>query len=259
MSGTSLEIIAEIHPQHGGDMGIAREMIREAKRNGADVAKFQLYDATALLGPAWEYLELDREQVARLKSWCDQEEIEFMASVFDQERLEWCQELDVARYKIASGTVARDPALCRAVLDCGKETIVSLGHWDGEEKPFGTEPRIHYLYCKAKYPAFYEDMGDFPDDFPAAGLAGYSDHTLGLEVPMLAIARGARIIEKHMTLDKTQTKPTEKAHVCSMIPAELARLRRDGGALYRARRAVADAASAAGPAAQGAPREAAVR
>ena len=243
-----LEIIAEIHPQHGGDMGVAREMIREAKRNGADVAKFQLYDAAALLGPAWEYLELTREQVGRLKAWCDQEGIEFMASVFDTERLAWCDELDVARFKIASGTVTKDPALCREVLDRGKETIVSLGHWQGPGKPFGDEARIHYLYCKANYPAFYEDMDDFPVGFEAAGLAGYSDHTLGLEVPLLAIARGARIIEKHMTLDKTQTKATEKAHVCSMTPGELAALRRDGGALYRARRAV-EAAGRDGPAA----------
>ena len=244
----SLEIIAEIHPQHGGDMGVAREMIREAKRNGADVAKFQLYDAEALLGPAWAYLELGRDDVRRLKAWCDQDGIEFMASVFDRERLGWCEELDVARYKIASGTVAKDPDLCGAVLDQGKETIVSLGHWDGLEKPFGQEDRIHYLYCKAKYPAFYEDMADFPDDFDAAGLAGYSDHTLGIELPLLAIARGARIIEKHMTLDKTQTKPTEKAHVCSMTPEELAVLRREGGSLFRARRAVVAATAAAGSA-----------
>lgn len=238
MSAMDLEIIAEIHPQHGGDMGVAREMIREAKRSGADVAKFQLYDADALLGPEWSYLQLERDEVARLKAWCDQEGIEFMASVFDQDRLGWCEDLDVKRYKIASGTVAKDPELCRAVLDRGKETIVSLGHWDRPEKPFGESDRIHYLYCKAKYPAFYEDMGDFPADFEAAGLAGYSDHTLGIELPLLAVARGARIIEKHMTLDKTQTKSTEKAHVCSMTPGELATLRREGGGLYRARRAV---------------------
>lgn len=238
MSVMGLEIIAEIHPQHGGNMGVAREMIREAKRNGADVAKFQLYDAHALLGPEWGYLQLERDEVRALKAWCDQDGIEFMASVFDPERLGWCDELDVARYKIASGTVANDPALCRAVLDRGKETIVSLGHWAGADKPFGENDRIHYLYCKSKYPAFYEDMDDFPDDFEAAGLAGYSDHTLGIELSLLAIARGARIIEKHMTLDKTQTKKTEKAHVCSMTPEELATLRREGGGLYRARRAV---------------------
>lgn len=234
----SLEIIAEIHPQHGGSMVAIREMIRQAKRNGADVAKFQLYDAEALLGPAWAYLELGRDDVGRIKAWCDEEEIEFMASVFDEERLGWVEEVGVARHKIASGTVRNDRALCEAILDLGKPTIVSLGHWEGPGVPFGESDSIDYLYCKAKYPALLDDMGDFPADFPAAGLTGYSDHTIGTDVCLLAIARGARILEKHFTLDKMRTKETEKAHICSMTPDELAEMRRTGGSLYRARRAI---------------------
>lgn len=236
----ALEIIAEIHPQHGGSMSVAREMIREAKRNGADVAKFQLYDAEALLGPSWRYLELQRDEVAQLRNWCAQEEIEFMASIFDATRLGWCVDLGVERYKIASRTVVEDPDLCREILDLGRETLVSLGLWEGEDKPFGNDPRIRYLYCKASYPALLEDLTDFPRDFPAEGLAGYSDHTLGIEVCLLAIARGANLIEKHMTLDKTQTKDTERAHVCSMTPQELHALSRTARALHRARRTVED-------------------
>ncbi len=242
-----LEIIAELHPQHGGSMPAARDLIREAKRNGADVAKFQLYDAERLLGPEWSYLELSREETARLRDWCEEEGIEFMASVFDRERLEWIEELGVRRHKIASGTVRNDPELSRAILDIGKETIVSLGHWREEEKPFGESDRIHYLECTARYPALLEDVDDFPEDFEARGLAGYSDHTLGVGVPLLAIARGARIVEKHMTLDKTQTKPTEKAHVCSMTPPELAELRRVGDSLFRTRRALQRGRSVSGP------------
>ncbi len=234
----SLEIIAEVHPQHGGSPFAIREMIREAKRHGADVAKFQLYDAEALLGPEWGYLELTRDDVFRIREWCDEEEIEFMASVFDEERLGWIEEVGVARHKIASGTVKNDRPLCQAILDLKKPTIVSLGHWSQPEKPFGESDRISYLYCKARYPALLDDMGDFPDDFAAAGLAGYSDHTLGTEVSLLAIARGARIVEKHFTLDKMRTKPTEKAHICSMTPDELAELRRTGGSIHRALRAI---------------------
>jgi sialic acid synthase SpsE len=237
-----LEIIAELHPQHGGSMVAIREMIREAKRGGADVAKFQLYDAAALLGAEWEYLELSREETGRIKEWCDEEEIEFMASVFDEERLEWIEALGVARHKIASGAVKNDPALCERVLGLGKPTIVSLGHWHGPEKPFGESDRIDYLHCKSLYPALLEDMGDFPADFAAQGLAGYSDHTLGLDVCLLAVARGARVIEKHFTLDKMRTRPTEKAHICSMTPPELAELRRVGGSMARTRRALEDAA-----------------
>jgi N,N'-diacetyllegionaminate synthase len=234
----SFEIIAEIHPQHGGSLMVAREMIRQAKLSGADVAKFQLYDAEKLLGHAWKYLELSWEDTALIKRWCDEEEIEFMASVFDEERLEWCERLNVGRYKIASPTVKNNRALCERILNLDKETIVSLGHWTGPEKPFGEDKRIHYLYCKSKYPALLEDMRDFPADFPAMGLAGFSDHTLGIDLCLLSIARGARIIEKHMTMSKMQIKDTEKAHICSMTPEELADLRWFGGSLYRTNQAL---------------------
>jgi N,N'-diacetyllegionaminate synthase len=236
---SNLLIVAELHPQHGGDFGLVREMIRTAKLNGADIAKFQLYDAVALLGSdQWRYLEFTQEQTAQVKQWCEEDDLEFMASVFDSERLQWCEELGVRRYKIASRTVVGDAALCRAILDLGKETIISLGSWTGDGKPFGTSDQVRYLYCKAKYPALLSDLGDFPEDFPGAGLAGYSDHTLGIEVPLLAIARGASIVEKHYTLDKTRGRATEKGHVGSMTPPELDDLRRTGGLIFRARRAI---------------------
>jgi sialic acid synthase SpsE len=233
-----LTIIAELHPQHGGDPGVTREMIRQARLNGADVAKFQLYDAAALLGPNWQYLELSQEQTAQVKQWCDEDGIEFMASIFERRRLDWCEELGVKRYKIASRTVTGDPELCKAILALGKETIISLGNWTGPGFPYGQSDQIKYLYCKARYPALMADMTDFPDDLPGNGLAGYSDHTLGIEVCLLAVARGAAILEKHFTLDKTRGRSTEKGHVGSMIPAELNDLRRTGGLMFRARRAI---------------------
>ena len=230
-----LEIIAEIHPQHGGDMGVLREMIRAAKQEGANAVKVQLYDARALLGEAWAYLELSRDQLERIRDWCEQERIELMASVFDAERYGWCRELELPRNKIASRTVKEDPALCAEIVASGKETLVSLGAWDSPDLPFADAPNVRHLYCKSRYPALWEDMSDFPVEFSVRAMAGYSDHTLGLDFCLLAIARGAQIIEKHFSLDKTRTRPTERAHVCSMTPAELAELRRIGGALYRAR------------------------
>ena len=229
-----LELIAELHPQHGGDMGVMREMIRAAKQGGADVVKFQLYDASSLLGDEWSYLELTQAQFETLRVWCDQERIELMASVFDHLRLDWCRDLDVRRYKIASRTAQQDPGLCEAIVAEGKETLISLGMWEHDELPFAGNPLVRHLYCKSKYPAMWDDMGDFPADFPGAGLAGYSDHTLGLDFCYLAISRGARILEKHFTLDKTRNRTTERAHICSMTPEELRELRRVGGSLYRA-------------------------
>ncbi|MCC7165030.1 MAG: N-acetylneuraminate synthase family protein [Anaerolineae bacterium] len=235
----TFEIIAELHPQHGGDKGTLREMIRQAKINGAHVAKFQLYDAPTLLGSdAWSYLQLTQEDVAQIKQWCDEDDIEFMASVFDATRLNWLEEIGVQRHKIASRTVTTDIPLCKAILATGKETIVSLGSWALPGKPFGDSDQLQYLYCKSRYPAFLSDMGDLPSDFPGAGLAGYSDHTLGIDVCLLTLARGARLVEKHFTLDKTRGKPTEKGHICSMTPDELLQLAQIGGALYRAQRTI---------------------
>jgi sialic acid synthase SpsE len=230
-----LQIVAELHPQFGGDMGVLREMVRTARYYGANVVKVQLYDARALLDERWSYLELSRSQFETLRTWCDQERIELMASVFDQNRLEWCRDLDLPRYKIASRTLRDDPGLCDAILSEGKETLVSLGFWDAPALPFADHPRVRHLYCKSRYPALWEDMADFPSDFRAQGLAGYSDHTLGLDFCYLAIAFGARIIEKHFTLDKTRNRDTERAHVCSMTPEELGELRRIGGSLSRTR------------------------
>jgi len=244
---SNLLIVAELHPQHGGDPGLIREMIRVAKLNGADICKFQLYDAVALLGSdQWRYLELTQAQTEQIKQWCDEDDIEFMASVFDHERLAWCEALGVRRYKIASRSVMGDPDLCRAVLALGKPTIISLGAWTGPGKPYGQSEQIQYLYCKAKYPELMSDLGDFPEDFAAAGLAGYSDHTLGIEACLLAIARGASVVEKHLTLDKTRGRPTEKGHVGSMTPDELNDLRRTGGLMLRARRAIAAAHAKSG-------------
>src|SRR3989344_8731298 len=111
-----LEIIAELHPQHGGDKEVIREMIRQAKSNGANAAKFQLYNAFALFGSRdWDYLEFTKTELSSLVLWCKEDSIEFMASIFDSERLQWCEELGVRRYKIASRTVTENPALCEDV------------------------------------------------------------------------------------------------------------------------------------------------
>ena len=234
-----LEIIAELHPQHGGDKDVIRKMIKDAKINGAQVAKFQLYDASKLFTSRdWDYLELKKEDVAELIKWCKEEDIEFMASIFDHERLGWCEELGVKRYKIASRTVTEDNDLCKAILNTGKETIVSLGMWKENIKPFGENPKIKYLYCIAKYPTLLEDVTCFPEDFKKEGLFGYSDHTIGIEMSLLAIARGANIIEKHFTLDKTRVRKTEKAHICSMTPEDLKILSTIGSQMFRNREAI---------------------
>jgi N-acetylneuraminate synthase/N,N'-diacetyllegionaminate synthase len=224
-------IIAEIGINHNGNLELAHELIRQARIAGADIAKFQFYDPYKIFGPQGSYpnaealaqaltVQFGYEDARRLKAWCGQEGIEFMASVFDLERFEWMESLGVARHKIAS-RAAQDRELCERVLGTGRETFVSLGFWTGSEVPY-RHANARYLYCVPKYPTPYEDLR-LPKSFADSWYAGFSDHTIGIEACLVAVGRGARILEKHFTLNKGLPGPD---HICSATPDELAELTR---------------------------------
>lgn len=194
--------------------------------NGADIAKFQFYDPDKIFGPKGTYpdkknyefaltVQFGFEQAKTLKKWCDEEGIEFMASVFDLERFEWMEELSVKRYKIASRSV-QDKELCGKILKTKKETFISLGFWSKKGVPYDYK-NARYLYCVPKYPCDYEDI-KLPKSFEKSIYHGFSDHTIGIEISLIAVARGSRIIEKHFTLNKGLVGPD---HICSMTPDEL--------------------------------------
>ncbi len=215
-------IIAEIGQNHNGDMAIARKMITAAKEGGADIAKFQLYNVDSIFPPSFEWYQeakeaqLNRQQVVALADWCQQTGIEFMASVFDTERVEWCQEIGMKRYKIASRSIY-EKQLIKAVAQTGKDMIVSLGMYQGKRFPrITTTGKVDFLYCVAKYPALPEDFNFLTVNFDK--YSGFSDHSLGIEAALVAMGRGARIIEKHLTLDKKMHGPD---HSGSMEPQEL--------------------------------------
>jgi sialic acid synthase SpsE len=218
-----VEIIAEIGQNHNGDMRLARQLIAAAKAAGASVAKFQAYEARALFpkeGNEWfDYncrTELSRADVEMLAAECARVGIEFMASPFDVERVAWLAGVGARRYKIASRSVTDRP-LVDACAATGRPLIVSLGMWCGEAFPPISAPGgVEFLYCISKYPTPLTDLKLGRVDFTR--YAGFSDHTVGVEAAMAALARGARIIEKHFTLDKSMYGPD---HACSMTPAEL--------------------------------------
>ena len=220
------EIIAEIGQNHNGDMEVAKSLIHAAKSHGADVAKFQLFDAEKIFtnhnDPWFAYnrqTQLNRTQVATLFEECRQAGIEFMASVFDAERLAWLEELGVCRHKIASRSI-RDKELIGKLCDTGKPLIVSLGMWDQAQFPtILARGPVDFLYCVAKYPAQLDELKLSSVDF--ARYSGFSDHSVGVHAAMVALARGARILEKHFTLDKKAYGPD---HACSMTPDELAQI-----------------------------------
>ena len=192
-------VVAEIGINHNGSIDVAHELIRQARIAGADIAKFQFYDPYKIFGPQGSHpdeatlkqalsVQFGFEQATRLKAWCDEEGIEFVASVFDVERFEWTERLGVTRHKIASRAL-ENQELCRRILATGQEVFVSLGFWQGAKVPFDA-PQARYLYCVPKYPCEYSDIA-LPKSFDDSIYDGFSDHTIGIEAALVAVGRGA--------------------------------------------------------------------
>lgn len=220
----SVFIISELHPQHSGSMKDIQTMILQSKLGGADAVKIQLYDTQKIHGNRLrEYLEVSKEELKDIKQYADSIGIELFASVFDIERIDWCEALDFKRYKIAGRSVS-DKNLSKAIISTGKPVYISLGMVDWKKGfPYEGE-QLTYFYCVAKYPAFLEDI-QMPKFSGKTQLLGYSDHSNGITACAFAVSKGALFIEKHFSLDKARQYSTEKAHLCSMDYNELAYLR----------------------------------
>jgi len=207
-------IIAEIGHNHNGNINLAFDMILEAKNCGADIVKFQLYDTDKIKKPFqsryWElkYAQLSKNEASLLAHHCIQEDIELMFSVFDTERVKWCEELNVQCYKIASRSI-NDTTLLRAIKKTGKPIIASLGMWNKKELP---KYKADFLYCVSEYPAYITGLPNFEI------YAGFSDHTIGCYWAREAIKKGAKIIEKHFTISKDLPGHNQKG---SANPQEL--------------------------------------
>jgi len=196
-------VIAEAGHNGNGNTRLNKLMIEEAKSCGANAVKFQLYD-TDKIKKSWQsrYMELKmaeltKEDLKELKRHADKVGIEFMASAFDCERVGWLEEVGVKRHKIASRSIY-DTDLIKCMEKTGKPIIASLGYW--KEKGFPKIKNSQLLYCISEYPA-YITTEQFPKKFDT--YSGFSDHTIGMYWAREAVKRGAKIIEKHFTLDKT--------------------------------------------------------
>ncbi len=216
LADKQMVLVAEIGLNHDGNFDLAYELIRQARMAGAELAKFQF---------GWrcnpgEINQIDEKQARQLKAWCEGIGIEMLASLITEEGLALAQGIGLQRYKIASRTVVDNPALCERILSEGKPTYVSLGMWDRPGFPFGQPDahRLHYIYCRSKYPTYPSDLTDFPPLFGSDGYYGYSDHCHGIAACLLAAARGARYIEKHFTLNKTSQ--VIRDHILSATPDE---------------------------------------
>ena len=217
-----MKIISEIGINHNGDFRKIEELIRQSAIGGADYAKFQLYDSIRVFGDeSRKKNEFTFQQVRQVKDICDVHGIEFFASVFDEEKIDWCEALDVNLYKIASRTVVKEPELCEKIIDTGKLVYVSLGMWENHWLPFGRK-NVKYFNCISKYPTSFLDLEKFHFDEDIVGL---SDHSYGPAYALYNIAHGAQVVEKHFTLNKGMEG---NDHIGSMDLAELKTIKEYG-------------------------------
>lgn len=225
-------IISEISNQWGGSMSIAEQMILQSKIGGADAVKIQLF------GDDWkperfkkelgkDYLSFDFSQVQRLVEYAKALDVDFFASPFDEERLDWCIDLGFSFIKIGNGVYKKFPDLVKKAIEFSSEKRRVLISLDGKEIekgcPFQPNENVSYLYTERKYPACLESIS--MPDFSKSFVSGYSDHAFGISACLFALARGAEIIEKHFTLSKSWQSASEAAHLCSMDFNELRMLR----------------------------------
>ncbi len=228
-----MEIVAEIGMNHEGNFDLAYELIRQAKLSGADVAKFQF----GWRDQPGEINQIDTERAIQLRHWCDYLGIEMLASVINDGALELVQAAKLTRMKVASRTVIDRPDLAEKVIALGKETFVSLGMWEGEDWPFGPpSDKLHYIWCRSKYPTYPEDMLGAPTHYALNTYYGYSDHCHGISACLLAISQGAQYVEKHFTLNKSSQ--VIRDHTLSATPDELQQLTQMGGELSKLVRAI---------------------
>ncbi len=253
-------IIAEAGVNHNGDLRLAREMVRAAKKAGADYVKFQTAKPELVISsfaPKAEYqksttgeaesqlemckaIHLPLEDYAGLKQLCEEEGIGFMSTPFDLISIDLLADLGQDWMKVPSGEITNLPYLRKIAL-AGQPVILSTGmatmgeiedavkiltgsHPDYPSESRLTTDDIIVLHCTTEYPCPYPDVNlrAMLSIRDRLGVrVGYSDHTRGLEVSLAAVAMGAEVIEKHFTLSRLLPGPDHKA---SLEPDELTSL-----------------------------------
>lgn len=243
-------IIAEAGVNHNGKLDIALKLIEAAAESQADFIKFQTFNPKNIVArnaPLAKYqkintqyknqvelledLVLSRDDYAILLDKCKECSIGFITTPFDIESLYFVNKLNIPFFKISSGDLLNVPLL-RELGQLKKTCILSTGMSNLFEIDFAInillkegmkEKDIHLLHCTTEYPCPPNEVNlnailTMKNSFPEIGSIGYSDHTEGITAPIVAVSLGAKIIEKHFTLDKSMQGPDHKA---SLIPSEL--------------------------------------
>jgi N-acetylneuraminate synthase len=249
--GSPVFIIAEAGCNHNGDFGLAKRLVDVAVEAGADAVKFQTFITDQLVTHNAEKadyqkkntgneqesqcamlkkLELSFDAFKVLKIHCEQNGIIFLSTPFDYASADFLEEIKIPAFKIASGDITNLPFLTY-IASKGKPVILSTGmstqgevHKASEIFTEKQDTPLILLHCTSEYPAPPEDINLYAMHTlynTCKVPVGLSDHSLGIEIALAAVALGARVIEKHITLDKELPGPDQRA---SLEPHELINL-----------------------------------
>ncbi|WP_257659166.1 N-acetylneuraminate synthase [Parapedobacter lycopersici] len=249
MENNKVLIIAEAGVNHNGDIKLAKKLIDSAVDAGADIVKFQTFIAEnvisknaikadyqkAVTGEEESQLEMVKKLQLKfndfrdLEKYCGEKGIQFLSTPFDMDSIEFLADLNKGIWKVPSGEITNFPYLKKiggynekVILSTGMSTLGEIERAiDIIVKAGTSKDNITLLHCNTEYPTPMRDVNlkamlTIKNAF--ATPVGYSDHTLGIEVPVAAVALGAKVIEKHFTLDKNMEGPDHRA---SLDPAEL--------------------------------------
>lgn len=248
--GMKTLVIAEAGVNHNGDILLAKKLIDAAADASADFVKFQTFKASTLVSKSaikagyqkrnngdsddsqyemLRKLEIEESDHFKLNDYCRSKGILFLSSGFDQESIDLLDQLGMQFFKIPSGEITNKPYL-KHIATKGKPVIMSTGMASLNEIKAAMDvltgnglnkEQITVLHCNTEYPTPMKDVNLKAMIMIQKELGvkvGYSDHTLGIEIPIAAVALGATVIEKHFTLDRNLPGPDHKA---SLEPEEL--------------------------------------
>lgn len=255
-------VIAEIGHNHQGSLEKCKQIIDAAVEAGADAVKLQKRDNVSLFtkqmyqspynsenafgetyGAHREFLEFGLEEYKILKEYCKQKDVYFFATAFDFKSADFLNELDLPFFKMASGDLTNIPLL-RYVASLGKPMFVSTGGGDMNDVRRAHDaikeinPNLCIMQCTAGYPPEYEELNlnvikTYREEFPET-VIGFSSHDSGIVMPIVSYMLGARVVEKHFTLNRAW-KGTD--HAFSLSPTGLKKMIRD---LKRTKTALGD-------------------
>lgn len=244
-------IIAEAGVNHNGRLSLAFQLVDAAKKAGCDAIKFQTFKTEKLVcqdtkltgyqkknmgGNGFSQfnmlkkLELSFNDFKRIKKHCDQKKILFLSTPFDEESAGMLLNLKVKLFKLGSGELTNTPFL-KFVASFKKPILLSTGMGSSSEVKAAVRAiyqsgnkNLVILHCVTDYPTRVEDVNlraikTLKEQFSVP--VGFSDHTLGIEMPVAAVVLGAVVIEKHLTLDKNMPGPDHKA---SLNPTEFSEM-----------------------------------